>query len=198
MEEDNVIKVPDDKKEEISKKWEKNPNLSPKIGKITINISVGESGVRLEKASQVLQSLIDQKPIKMKAKKTIRTFGIRKYEPIAIKTTLRGDKAIKFFKRALEVVENKLLQKCFDEFGNFSFGIKEHIELPGVKYDPNLGIYGMDISVSMERPGYRIHRRAIRRKKIPDRTKLSPEETMFFLEKNFGTTVIKERIISYY
>jgi large subunit ribosomal protein L5 len=198
MEEDNVIKVPDDKKEEISKKWEKNPNLSPKIGKITINISVGESGVRLEKASQVLQSLIDQKPIKMKAKKTIRTFGIRKFEPIAIKTTLRGDKAIKFFKRALEVVENKLLQKCFDEFGNFSFGIKEHIELPGVKYDPNLGIYGMDISVSMERPGYRIHRRAIRRKKIPDRTKLSPEETMFFLEKNFGTTVIKERIISYY
>ena len=130
--------------------------------------------------------------------KTIRTFGIRKFEPIAIKATLRGEKAITFFKKALEVLENKLLQKCYDKYGNFSFGIKEHIELPGVKYDPNLGIFGMDVSVSLERPGYRIHRRSYKRKKVPNRTKLSPEEVMVFLETNFGTTCIKERIISYY
>lgn len=198
MEEENIIEVPDEKKQEFFEKWESNKNLVPKIGKVTVNMSIGESGVRLEKASQVLESLTDQTPIKLKAKKTIRTFGIRKFEPIAVKTTLRGEKAINFLKKALEVVENQLLIKNFDMYGNFGFGIKEHIELPGVKYDPNLGIFGMNVAISMERNGYRIHRRSYKRRKVPNKTKLSPEEVMVFLKKEFGTTIIKEYIISYY
>lgn len=198
MEEENIIKIPEEIKENFYKKWEKNPMLVPKIGKVTVNISVGESGAKLEKASQVLETLVDQTPVKCQAKKTIRGFGIRKYEPIAIKTTLRGEKAIGFLKRALEVVENKLKKTCFDKFGNFGFGIKEHIEIPGVKYDPAFGIFGMDITVSMERKGFRIHRRSYRRKKIPNRTRIKPDETMVFMEKNYGLTLIKEYIISYY
>ena len=198
MEEDNIVIVPEEKKQEFLKKWESNPNLVPKIGKVTVNMSIGESGVKLEKASQVLESLTGQAPIKLKAKKTIRTFGIRKYEPIAIKTTLRGKKANDFLKLSLEVVENKLLKQIFDKYGNFSFGIKEHIEIPGVKYDPNLGIFGMNVTVSMERNGYRIRRRSYRRRKIPEKTRISPEEVMVFLEKEFGTEIIKEYIISYY
>ncbi|MHA1377738.1 MAG: 50S ribosomal protein L5 [Candidatus Helarchaeota archaeon] len=192
------MKIPDEEKEKFLKKWESNHNLVPKIGKVTVNMSVGEGGVRLEKASKVLETLTGQAPIKLKAKKTIRTFGIRKFEPIAVKTTLRGEKAIKFLKRSLEVIENQILIKNFDKYGNFAYGIKEHIELPDVKYDPKLGIFGMDVAISMERNGYRIHRRSYKRKKIPNRTRLSPEEVITFLEKEFGTTIIKEYIVSYY
>ncbi|MHA1300965.1 MAG: 50S ribosomal protein L5 [Candidatus Helarchaeota archaeon] len=192
------MKISDEKKEEFLKKWDSNPNLVPKIEKVTVNMSIGESGVKLEKASQVLEVLTGQTPVKLKAKKTIRTFGIRKFEPIAIKTTLRGEKAIDFLKRSLEVVENKLLKKSFDKYGNFAFGIKEHIELPNVRYDPNLGIFGMDVAVSLKRNGFRVRSRSYKRKRIPTRTRLSPEEVMVFLEKEFGTTIIKEYIISYY
>ncbi|MFX0133839.1 MAG: 50S ribosomal protein L5 [Candidatus Hodarchaeota archaeon] len=197
MEEENIIKFPDEIKENFYKKWE-NPMILPKISKVTINMSIGEGGVPLEKASQVLESLVSQNPVKLKAKKTIRTFGIRKFEPIAIKTTLRGEKAINFLKRSLEVVENKLKKSSFDNYGNFSFGVKEHIELPGVKYDPKLGIFGFDVNVSLERLGFRIRRRSYRRKKIPTKIRLSPEEAMVFMEKYFGTTIIKEYIVSYY
>ncbi|MFX1450204.1 MAG: 50S ribosomal protein L5 [Promethearchaeota archaeon] len=198
MEEDNIIKLPDETKEQFFAKWGTNPALLPRISKVTINVSIGESGVQLEKAGQVLESLIGQKPIKLRAKKTIRSFGIRKYEPMAIKTTLRGEKAINFLKRSLEVVENKIKQSSFDKYGNFSFGVKEHIELPGVKYDPKLGIFGFDVNVSIERLGYRIRRRSYKRKKIPTKIRLSPEEAMIFMEKYFGTTIIKEYIVSYY
>ncbi len=198
MEEDNIIKIPEEVKEQFFNKWQTNKALEPKISKVTINMSVGESGVQLEKAGQVLESLVDQKPVKLKAKKTIRSFGIRKFEPMAIKTTLRGEKANKFLKRSLEVVENKLKKSSFDRYGNFSFGVKEHIELPGVKYDPKLGIFGFDICVSLERPGFRIRQRSYKRKKIPTKIRISPEEAMIFMEKYFGTTIIKEYIVSYY
>ena len=197
MEEENIIKIPNEIKENYYKKWE-NSMILPRINKVTINMSIGESGVQLEKASQVLESLVNQKPVKLKAKKTIRSFGIRKFEPMAIKTTLRGERAVNFLKQTLEVVENKLKKSSFDRFGNFSFGVKEHIEIPGVKYDPKLGIFGFDICVSLDRLGFRIRRRSYRRKKIPTKIRLSPEEAMVFMEKYFGTTIIKEYIISYY
>ena len=100
-------------------------------------------------------------PVKRKAKKTIRDFGIREGESIAVVVTLRKQKAIDFLKKVLPVVDNKVSKRSFDVRGNFAFGLKEHIEIPGVKYDPEIGIFGMDVCVSVNRPGQRIK---IRRK----------------------------------
>jgi large subunit ribosomal protein L5 len=111
--------------------------LKPKIGKVVVNISVGKSGEPLEKATKVLKELTNQTPSKRKAKSTIRDFGIRQGEPIACIVTLRKQQAVEFLKKVLPVVDNKLSRGCFDKHGNFAFGIKEHIELPGVKYDPD-------------------------------------------------------------
>jgi len=155
-----------------------------------VNMSIGKSGEPLEKAAKVLKELAGQTPCKRKAKKTIRDFGIRRGEPIACMVTLRKQKAIEFLKKVLPVVDNKISKECFDERGNFSFGIKEHIEIPGVRYDPEIGIFGMDICVSLSRPGYRVKKRRIEKTKIGSKHLLTPEEAMVFVKEALGVEVV--------
>lgn len=161
----------------------------PQVHKVVINMCVGESGEPLTAAEDLLESLTDQKPIKAKAKQTNKDFNIRKDEPIAVKVTLRGKKALKFLKNAFEAVENKVNSRNFDTYGNLSFGVNEHIDLPGVKYDPKVGIYGMDISVALERPGYRIKRRRIKKRKISSSHRISREEGITFIKDQFKVNV---------
>jgi large subunit ribosomal protein L5 len=175
--------------EEIKKRWESNPMLKPRIAKVTVNISVGESGERLQKAVKVLEMLTGQKPSIRRAKRTIRDFGIRKGEPIAAVVTLRGEKAIEFLRRVLPAVGNKLKASQFDEFGNVGFGIKEHILIPGVRYDPEIGVFGMDVVVTVERPGYRVARRRRARSRIPRRHKVTKEESMVLLHELLGVVI---------
>jgi len=163
--------------------------LKPRIEKVTVNMSVGKSGEPLEKAAKVLEQLTQQRPCKRKAKKTIRDFGIRKGEPMACLVTLRGEKARDFLKKAFQAVDNKLSKDNFDHYGNFSFGIKEHIEIPGTKYVPELGIYGMDVSVALGRPGYRVKRRHHAKSKIGLSHLLTRDEATLFIKDEFGVEI---------
>lgn len=167
-----------------------NPMRRLRIHSVTVNMGVGEGGERLAKAEALLEELTGQKPIRRLAKKTIQPFGIRKGLPIACKVTLRGEKAIDFLKRALEARDRKLPERCFDQQGNFSFGIREHIDLPGVKYDPNVGIFGMDVCVTMERPGYRVKRRKIKKTKVGRKHLVTREEAIEFVKKEFQVEVV--------
>lgn len=175
---------------EITKKWEENPMLKPKIEKVVVNISVGKSGEPLEKATKVLKNLTGQEPCKRKAKKTVRDFGIRKGEPIACAVTLRKQKATEFLKKVLPVIDKKISKSSFDKYGNFSFGIKEHIEIHGVKYDPEIGIFGMDVCVSLSRPGYRVKNRRIEKTKVGAKHVLTREEAMAFVKNALGVEVV--------
>jgi len=176
--------------EEIRKKWNENPMLKPRIEKVTVNISVGASGEPLEKATKILKQLTDQQPCKRKAKQTIRDFGIRKGEPIACVVTLRKEKANDFLKKTFRAVDNKLSKKSFDRYGNFSFGVKEHIEIPGTKYVPELGIYGMDVSVALGRLGYRVKRRRYAKSKIGVVHLLTAEEAAIFIKDQFEVEIV--------
>ena len=167
-----------------------NPMRAIRIGKVVINIGVGESGERLEKAYNLLEELTGQKPVKRAAKRTIRQFGIRRGENIAVMVTLRGEKAKEFLRKALEAVNWKIKASSFDEFGNVGFGIKEHIQIPGTRYDPRVGIFGMDVILTIERPGYRVARRRRARARIPRRHRVTKEEGMVFLAKEFGVKII--------
>jgi len=169
--------------------WEKQPMLKPRIAKVTVNICVGP-GERLLKASKVLEMLTGQKPVPRRAKRTIREFGIHRGENIAVMVTLRGQKAIDFLRRAFNAVGNRIKASSFDEYGNFAFGIKEHISFAGVKYDPEIGIFGMDVIVTVERPGFRVMRRKRMRSTIPRRHRVSREESMAFIVKEFGVTIV--------
>jgi len=165
--------------------------LKPRIEKVTVNISVGRSGEPLEKAVNILNQLTEQKPCKRKAKKTIRDFGIRKGEPIACLVTLREEKAKNFLKKALQGIDNKLSENCFDNFGNFSFGMKEHIAIPGTKYIPELGIYGMGVSVTLGRPGYRVKRRHRTKSKVGLKHVLTLDEAKLFIEDEFEVEIAR-------
>jgi large subunit ribosomal protein L5 len=164
--------------------------LRPRIEKVVVNIGVGKSGEPLEKAAKVLKEITGQTPCKRKAKNSIRDFAIRKGESIACIVTLRHERAIEFLKKALPVVDNKIPARSFDAQGNFSFGIKEHIELPGVKYDPDVGIFGMDVCVSVTRPGYRVKNRRKKRSKIGLDHVLKPEEAIAFVKDTLGIEVL--------
>jgi large subunit ribosomal protein L5 len=167
----------------------KNPMLKPRIEKVTVNMSVGQSGKPLEQAATILQQLTNQKPSRRQAKKTIREFGIRKGESIACLVTLRNKKAEEFLRKALQAVDNKLSKYCFDRQGNFSFGIKEHIDIPGTKYVPDLGIHGMDISVSLGRAGYRVKRRHRVKSRVGKDHLLTADEAVLFIKDEFDVEI---------
>jgi len=164
--------------------------LKPRIAKVTVNIGVGESGERLQKAIAVLKELTGQEPSVRRARKTIREFKIRKGEPIAAVVTLRGERARNFLEKALEAIGRTIKASSFDDYGNVSFGIREHIMLPGVKYDPNIGIFGMDIAVTLERPGYRVMRRRRRRSRVPRRHRVSKLEAITYFIKELNVRVV--------
>ena len=88
-----------------------------KIEKLVINCCVGESGDRLTKAAKVLEDLTDQKPVESKAKYTIRSFGIKRNEKMAVHVTVRGDKAEELLKRGLKVKEYELRKRNFSDEG---------------------------------------------------------------------------------
>lgn len=162
-----------------------NPMRTLRITKVTVNMGVGEGGERLAKAEALLESLTKQRPVKTIANSTDPAFGIRKGMPIGCKVTLRKNKAEDFLKKALDAVEHKIKETGFDAQGNVSLGIKEHIDIPGVRYEPNVGIFGMDVSLTIERPGYRIKRRKISKKKISKHHQVGRDEAIKFLQEQY-------------
>ena len=169
-----------------------NPMNEVQIEKVTVNIGVGEAGEKLSRAITLLEEMFDQKPVKTYSKVTNPEWGIRKRQPIACKVTLRGEKANKAIDMVLEGIYRNIKPTQFDNQGNLSFGIREHIDIPGMKYNPDLGIFGMNLSVTFEKPGYRIAKRKIQQKKVPQKHRISKEETMKFMEDNFNVKYITE------
>ena len=160
-----------------------------KIEKVTLNIGAGKDQSRLEKGVVLLSLIGNGTPIKTMTNKRIQEWGLRPGLPIGCKLTLRKSKAVKLLPRLLESVDNKLSQQQFDDNGSIAFGIPEYIEIPGIKYDPKIGILGLQVCVTLERPGFRIKRRKIMPKKIPARHRISKQEAIEFMSKSFNITV---------
>ncbi|KAG2011982.1 60S ribosomal protein L11, variant 2 [Coprinopsis cinerea AmutBmut pab1-1] len=155
-----------------------------------IDISVGESGDRLTRASKVLEQLTGQTPVTSKARYTVRTFGIRRNEKIAVHVTIRGPKAEEILERGLKVKEYELRRKNFSETGNFGFGIQEHIDL-GARYDPTIGIFGMDFYVVMGRPGGRVAKRKAKKARIGFQHRVKRDDTMAWFKQRFDGIILK-------
>jgi large subunit ribosomal protein L5 len=167
-----------------------NPMRKPRVEKVSVHMGVGESGKRLINAEKVLEMIAGQKPTRTFAKRTRPAFGIKKGEPIGCKVTLRKEKAEEFLKDALNTVDNTIDCDQFDRTGNFSFGIEEHLAFPSMKYDPEIGIFGMDVTVSLGRPGKRIEKRKIKRGRIPKRHRIDKEDAIEFTKECLGAKVV--------
>ncbi len=174
--------------ERILEEWRRQPMRKPRIVKVTLNIGVGSSGEKLAKAYKVLEQITGEKPVPRRAKRTIRDFGIKRGENIGVIVTLRKDKALSILKRLLEAVGNRVKASSIDEHGNICFGIPEHIQIPGIKYDPEIGIFGLDVCITISRPGLRVATRKRAKARIPRRHRVTKEETMVLLNQLLGVT----------
>ncbi len=166
-----------------------NPMREIRIAKVTLNMGVGEPGEKLELAKELLEKISGTKAVKTKAKKRVPSWGIRPGLEIGVKTTVRGEKAVELLKKLFAAVNNRISASNFDDHGNLSFGIKEYIHIPGMKYDPKYGIVGLDVCVTLERPGYRVKRRRFK-SKIGKRHLITKDEAIQFFKDKFGVEIV--------
>jgi len=175
--------------DKVEDKKANNPMRELRIRKLCLNICVGESGDRLTRAAKVLEQLTGQTPVFSKARYTVRSFGIRRNEKIAVHCTVRGAKAEEILDRGLKVKEYELRRENFSATGNFGFGLQEHIDL-GIKYDPAIGIYGMDFYVVLGRPGLRVSERRRCTSKIGAKHRVEKEESIKWFQQKYDGVIL--------
>lgn len=165
---------------------QENPMRKITVEKLTLNIGAGKDQAKLEKAEKLLKQITGIAPVRTKTDKRIASWGLRPGLPIGCKLTLRDEQALIMIPRLLAAVDLKLAESNFDDNGNVSFGIKEYIDIKDAKYDPDIGIIGLQASITLKRPGFRIKQRKMLKKSIPLRHRIAKSESMDFMKQNFG------------
>ena len=163
---------------------------APKIARVVL--SAGAVDKELEKAKRLLEILTEKKAQINKSGPRMRipAFGVKPKMELGTSVTLRGEDALNILKKLLGAIDNQLNVKQIDK-NNFSFGIPEYINIPGMKYVRDIGVRGFNVTVVFERPGVRVKKRKIKPGKIPKKQHVSPEEIIEFMKSTFKTEVIE-------
>ncbi len=159
------------------------------VEKVTLNIGTGKEAERMEKAIRLLTMLTGRKPIKTITHKRIPTWGVRPGLPLGLKVTLRRQAATDVLRRLLEAKEKRLNGSGFGPCGDVAFGLHEYVDIPGLKYDPAIGMMGLDVCITLQRAGFRIKRRRQMARKIPGRHRITRDEAMAYMREQFGIEV---------
>ena len=160
------------------------------LNKIVLNMGIGKSGEPIETGKTALVQITGKKPNTRNAKKSQRDWGGRKGEPIGVAVTVRGNDATELLKKLLVAKEDQINKKAFDNEGNLSFGIKEHIDIPGIKYDPKVGILGLEVAISLTRPGFNIKLRSKHKAKIGKNHRITKNDAIKFLTEEFKVKIV--------
>lgn len=159
------------------------------ISKVSVNISEGQVGDGVEKAFKLVKKLTGQEPVRVKSNEEAKSFGLRSGLNVGASVTLRGQEAREFLEEVLPAADKELRSSAFDGEGNFSFGVSEYIDVPGVDYDADIGMKGFEVTVILERPGYRVKKRDHKPSDIGKSHKVSDEEAKEFVQNELGVEV---------
>jgi len=162
------------------------------IEKVTLNIGAGKSTDKLEKGVKLLEMITGAKPVKTITNKRIAGWGLRPGLPIGCKVTIRKQKAEEVLKRLLGARDMKLNPRQFDNEGNIAFGIAEYTDIPGIDYTPDIGVLGLQVCATLQRQGFRIKRRRMRKSKIGKKHKITQQDAMDFFKKKFNVILEEE------
>ena len=166
-----------------------NPMQQIRIEKVTLNIGAGKDEQLLKKGEKLLEQLTGVTPVKTITQKRIQGWSLRPGLPIGVKTTLRGAQARAIIPRIVSAKENHLKETCFDGHGNISFGIPEYVDITDAKYDPEIGIIGLQACITLSRQGYRVKKRKLKKSKVGPHHKVNKEEAMAFMKEQFNIKI---------
>lgn len=162
-----------------------------RIDKVVLNVGCAGDKDVIERATKLLEMLTEGKKTVVTKSHKRSTFGLTKGRPTGVKLTLRGQAAFDVLKLTFAGVENRIKSSSFNDQGNFNFGVKEYIELPGIKYRHDIGMMGFDVTVSLERRGFSVKKRHVQKRKIHESHKIKKEESIEWVKKNFGVDVVE-------
>ncbi len=161
-----------------------------RIEKLTLNVGAGIDQEMVRKGLVLLEKVTGRQPVRTLSKKRIPVWGVRPGLPVGCMVTVRGKQAEEILGKLLDAIENKLKKSCF-KGGNVNFGLSEYMDIEGLKYDPDIGIMGFNVSVTLERAGYRIKRRKFKRKKLSEKERITQQDAIDFMKNKFKTEVIE-------
>jgi len=159
------------------------------IAKVVVNVGTGEVGDAVEKSVALVEKLTGDTPVRTESGNDAKTFGKRAGLNLGVMTTLRGEQAREFLEKVLPAADNQISENAFDGNGNFSFGISEYIDVPGIDYDSDIGMRGFEVAVKLERPGYRVKKRDHKPREIGKEHRISDDEAREFVEDELGMEV---------
>jgi len=160
-----------------------------KVAQVVVNIGAGEVGDEVEKSKKLVEKLTEDTAVRTESGDAVKTFGKREGLDLGVITTLRGEKARQFLERVMPAAQDRISEKAFDGNGNFSFGISEYIDVPGMDYDSDIGMRGFEVAVKLERPGYRVKKRDHKPGQIGSEHSISDDEASEFVEEELGMEV---------
>ena len=164
-----------------------------RIEKVTLNVGAGKDQKVLEKGVKLLKNLTGIDPVKTITQKRIQGWGLRPGLPIGTKITLRGEPAHQMVERLVYAKDNMFKQSNFDENGNISFGILEYVDIKDAKYDVDIGMMGLQASITLSRPGFRVKNKRIKPGKIAMSHRISKQEAIDYMKKNYNIKLGEEQ-----
>ena len=170
-----------------------NPMREIRISKMTLNVGAGKDQKVLDRSMKLMEALTGIEPVKTITSKRLQAWGLRPGLPVGCMITIRDQEKIKeLLPRLMDAKDKTFSQKMFDDFGNVSFGIPECIDITDYKYDPDIGILGLQVSITLTRPGYRVMSRKLKPRRVNKNHRVRRLDAISFMKHNYSIKIKEE------
>ncbi len=168
---------------------ELNPMQQIFIDKVVLNIGIGSNENLYQNAKLLLEKLTNHQPVQTLSKRRVPELKIRRGQVIGAMVTLRNEEAQEMLRRAIEA-DDDIIKSSSISNNSLSFGVKEYIYFSGVKYDPKIGMLGLNVNASFTRKGRRIETRKRKQSKSGlKHKKILNEEIAKYLESKYSAKI---------